>query len=134
MSLVVYLDGQFIKKEEARISVFDRGVLYGDGIFEGIRAYNNRVFKLKEHIDRLYESAKAILLNIPIDKQEMMNVVLETLRRNNLREAYIRLVVTRGEGTDLSLIQENVPSPRSSVSPCHWLCFPNLSTKKASRS
>jgi branched chain amino acid aminotransferase apoenzyme (EC 2.6.1.42) len=90
MSLVVYLDGQFLKKEEARISVFDRGVLYGDGIFEGIRAYNNRVFKLKEHIDRLYESAKAILLNIPIDKQEMMNVVLETLRRNNLREAYIR--------------------------------------------
>jgi len=83
MSLVVYLDGQFLKKEEARISVFDRGVLYGDGIFEGIRAYNNRVFKLKEHIDRLYESAKAILLNIPIDKQEMMNVVLETLRRNN---------------------------------------------------
>jgi len=111
MSLVVYLDGQFLKKEEARISVFDRGVLYGDGIFEGIRAYNNRVFKLKEHIDRLYESAKAILLNIPIDKQEMMNVVLETLRRNNLTEAYIRLVVTRGEGTDLSLDPRKCPKP-----------------------
>ncbi|WP_448523053.1 branched-chain-amino-acid transaminase [Pseudothermotoga sp.] len=111
MSLVVYLDGQFLRKEEARISIFDRGVLYGDGVFEGIRAYNNRVFKLKEHIDRLYESAKAILLNIPIDKQEMMNVVLETLRRNNLREAYIRLVVTRGEGTDLSLDPRKCPKP-----------------------
>ncbi|HBT38831.1 MAG: Branched-chain amino acid aminotransferase [Thermotoga sp. 50_1627] len=111
MSLFVYVDGQFLKKEEARVSVFDRGLLYGDGVFEGIRAYNNRVFKLKEHIDRLYESAKAILLNIPIDKEEMMNVVLETLRRNNLREAYIRLVVTRGEGTDLSLDPRKCPKP-----------------------
>lgn len=111
MSSIVYIDGLFLKKEEARISVFDRGVLYGDGVFEGIRAYNNRVFKLKEHIDRLYESAKAILLNIPIDKQEMMNIVLETLRRNNLREAYIRLVVTRGEGTDLSLDPTKCPKP-----------------------
>lgn len=111
MSSVIYIDGQFLKKEEARISVFDRGLLYGDGVFEGIRAYNNRVFKLKEHIDRLYESAKAILLNIPIDKQEMMKIVLETLRRNNLREAYIRLVVTRGEGTDLGLDPRKCPKP-----------------------
>ncbi|MGJ8455061.1 branched-chain-amino-acid transaminase [Pseudothermotoga sp. U03pept] len=111
MSLVAYLDGQFLKKEEARISVFDRGVLYGDGVFEGIRAYNNRVFKLEQHIDRLYESAKAILLKIPIDKKEMAQIVLETLRRNNLREAYIRLVVTRGEGTDLSLDPRKCPKP-----------------------
>jgi branched-chain amino acid aminotransferase len=95
----IYIDGKFYDEKNAKISVFDHGLLYGDGIFEGIRAYNNRVFKLKEHIDRLFYSAKAILLNIPISHQEMVDAVTETCRKNNLREGYIRLVVTRGPGT-----------------------------------
>lgn len=94
----VYIDGKFYDEKDAKISVFDHGLLYGDGIFEGIRAYNNRVFKLKEHIDRLFYSAKAILLNIPISHAEMMKVVVDSCRENNLREGYIRLVVTRGVG------------------------------------
>ena len=94
MSLIIYLDGRFVKEEEAVVSVFDHGVLYGDGVFEGIRAYHGRVFKLKEHIDRLYESAHVIQLNIGLTKEEMTEVVIETCRRNNLDNAYIRLVVT----------------------------------------
>lgn len=102
MGLVIYLNGEFVDEEEAKISVFDHGVLYGDGVFEGIRAYNGRVFRLSQHIDRLYESAKSILLDIGMTKEEMSEALLETLRRNNLRDAYIRLVVTRGKG-DLGL-------------------------------
>ncbi|KUK35712.1 MAG: branched-chain amino acid aminotransferase [Clostridia bacterium] len=102
MGLVIYLNGEFVDEEEAKISVFDHGVLYGDGVFEGIRAYNGRVFRLRQHIDRLYESAKSILLDIGMTKEEMSEALLETLRRNNLRDAYIRLVVTRGKG-DLGL-------------------------------
>ncbi|NYE56393.1 branched-chain-amino-acid transaminase [Carboxydothermus ferrireducens] len=108
MGLLIYLDGKFVPEEEAKVSVFDHGLLYGDGVFEGIRAYHNRVFKLKEHIDRLYESAKAILLEIPLTKEEMTEVVLETMRKNNLREGYIRLVVTRGKG-DLGLDPRKCP-------------------------
>ncbi len=95
----VYIDGKFYDEKNAKISVFDHGLLYGDGIFEGIRAYNGRVFKLKEHIDRLYYSAKAILLTIPMSHADMMKAVVDTCRRNKLRDAYIRLVVTRGVGT-----------------------------------
>jgi branched-chain amino acid aminotransferase len=95
----VFIDGQFHDEANAKISVFDHGLLYGDGIFEGIRAYNGRVFKLKEHIDRLFCSAKAILLDIPISHAEMMKAVVETCRKNKLRDGYIRLVVTRGIGT-----------------------------------
>lgn len=102
MGLVIYLNGEFVDEEEAKISVFDHGVLYGDGVFEGIRAYNGRVFRLRQHIDRLYESAKSILLDIGMTKEEMSEALLETLRRNSLRDAYIRLVVTRGKG-DLGL-------------------------------
>ncbi|AYO30181.1 branched-chain-amino-acid transaminase [Biomaibacter acetigenes] len=102
MSIQVYVNGEYFPKEEARISVFDHGFLYGDGVFEGIRAYDGRVFRLKEHIDRLYNGARAIMLDIPLTKQQMIEVVLETLRRNQLRDAYIRLVVSRGEG-DLGL-------------------------------
>ena len=98
----VYIDGQFFAKNDAKISVFDHGLLYGDGVFEGIRSYNGRVFKLDEHLKRLYESAKAILLNISLSTEEMEVAVLATLRENNLRDAYIRLIVTRGEG-DLGL-------------------------------
>ncbi len=94
----VYIDGEFYDEENAKISVFDHGLLYGDGIFEGIRAYNNRVFRMEEHIDRLYDSAKAIMLTIPMSKQEITEAVLETLRQNKMSEGYIRLVVTRGKG------------------------------------
>ncbi|HHW74183.1 MAG TPA: branched-chain-amino-acid transaminase [Firmicutes bacterium] len=110
MGLTIYLNGSFVPEEKAVISVFDHGLLYGDGVFEGIRAYHNRVFRLEEHLQRLYESAKSIMLTIPLTKQEMQEVVLETLRRNNLRDAYIRLVVTRGVG-DLGLDPSKCHNP-----------------------
>ncbi|MEM2412762.1 MAG: aminotransferase class IV, partial [Candidatus Bathyarchaeia archaeon] len=100
--LLVYIDGEYYPKSQAKISVYDHGLLYGDGVFEGIRAYNGVVFKLKEHIDRLYRSAHAIMLQIPVAKEEMIRIVLETLRKNQLKDAYIRLIVTRGVG-DLGL-------------------------------
>lgn len=102
----VYVNGKFVKREEATVSVFDHGFLYGDGIFEGIRAYDGCVFKLEEHLVRLYESAKAILLNIPLSIKEMEQAVVETLQRNQLASAYIRLVVSRGKG-DLGLDPNN---------------------------
>lgn len=108
--MLIYLNGKFVSPEEAKVSVFDHGLLYGDGVFEGIRAYNGRVFKLTEHLDRLYESARSILLNIPLSWKEMEEAVLETVRRNGLRDAYIRLVVTRGAG-DLGLDPRKCPNP-----------------------
>ncbi|MFZ3171794.1 MAG: branched-chain-amino-acid transaminase [Carboxydocellales bacterium] len=102
MGLLIYLDGEYVDESQAKVSVFDHGLLYGDGVFEGIRAYHGRVFKLDAHLDRLYESAKSILLEIPNTKAEMKEIVLETMRRNNLRDGYIRLVVSRGKG-DLGL-------------------------------
>ena len=98
----IYINGKFYDKSEAKISVFDHGLLYGDGVFEGIRAYNRLVFKLKEHIERLFESAHTIMLNIPLSKEGMIKAVVETLKKNSLKDAYIRLLVTRGEG-DLGL-------------------------------
>jgi branched-chain amino acid aminotransferase len=98
----IYIDGQFYDKENAKISVFDHGLLYGDGVFEGIRFYNGRVFRLDEHIDRLFDSARAIALNIGMDKSAVIEATLETIRQNNLQDGYIRLVVTRGVG-DLGL-------------------------------
>lgn len=94
----VYIDGSFYDKDDAKISVFDHGLLYGDGVFEGIRAYSGRIFKLQEHVDRLYASAKAILMNIPMDPSEMAAAVLDTCRENKIQDGYIRLVVTRGPG------------------------------------
>ncbi|MEM3153567.1 MAG: branched-chain-amino-acid transaminase [Candidatus Bathyarchaeia archaeon] len=108
--LLVYIDGEYYPKSQAKISVYDHGLLYGDGVFEGIRAYNGVVFKLKEHIDRLYRSAHAIMLQIPITKEQMINIVLETLRKNNLKDAYIRLIVTRGVG-DLGLDPRKCSKP-----------------------
>ncbi len=99
---LVYLDGKFVPKSEAKISVFDHGLLYGDGVFEGIRAFDGSVFMLKEHVDRLYDSASCLELAIPMDREEMVRAVVETLRRNALSSAYIRLVVTRGVG-DMSV-------------------------------
>jgi len=106
--MVIYSNGKFVDSQDAKISVFDHGFLYGDGVFEGIRAYNGKVFKLKEHIDRLYESADVILLKIGVSRQEMMEIVMETIRQNNLKDAYVRLIVSRGSG-DLGLDPQKCP-------------------------
>ncbi|MSR67085.1 MAG: branched-chain-amino-acid transaminase [Pedosphaera sp.] len=95
----IYIDGKYYSERDAKISVFDHGLLYGDGVFEGIRLYHGRVFKLKEHVDRLFYSAKALLLKIPLSHEAIRQAVLETCRQNRLRDGYIRLVVTRGVGT-----------------------------------
>lgn len=95
----IFIDGRYLDEKNAKVSVFDHGLLYGDGIFEGIRAYNGRVFRLKEHIDRLFYSAKAIMLDIPMSHPELMAAVCRTCKVNKIRDGYIRLVVTRGVGT-----------------------------------
>lgn len=102
MGRKIYINGKFVDKKDAKISIFDHGLLYGDGVFEGIRSYDGLVFRLKKHIDRLYGSAAAIRLKIAINKKEMIEAVIKTLKKNNLKDAYIRLVVTRGSG-DLGL-------------------------------
>ncbi|MFA5287026.1 MAG: branched-chain-amino-acid transaminase [Candidatus Omnitrophota bacterium] len=98
----IYINGKFYDKENAKISVFDHGLLYGDGVVEGIRSYSRLVFKLKEHIDRLFESAKSIMLVMPLTKDQLIKAVIATLKENKLNDAYVRLIVTRGEG-DLGL-------------------------------
>ncbi len=95
----IFIDGKFCSERDAKVSVFDHGLLYGDGVFEGIRIYHGRVFKLQEHIDRLFYSAKAVLLDIPMTPAELLKATVETCRANKLRDGYIRLVVTRGVGT-----------------------------------
>ncbi len=107
---LIYIDGEFYPKSKAKISVYDHGLLYGDGVFEGIRAYNGVVFKLKEHIDRLFASAHTIMMTIPVTKPGMAQIVLDTLKKNKLKEAYIRLLVTRGVG-DLGLNPVKCPKP-----------------------
>jgi branched-chain amino acid aminotransferase, group I len=106
----IYLDGQFVDAADAKISVFDHGLLYGDGVFEGIRLYGGNIFRLDEHLERLEYSAKAILLNIPLTRAELAEATCETCRQNNLKDAYIRLVVTRGVG-DLGLAPWLCPKP-----------------------
>ena len=96
--LYVYVDGKFVKGEEARVPVWDHGFLYGDGVFEGIRLYDGKIFKLDEHISRLYDSAKGIGLDIPLSQEEIRQVIIETVKRNSLRDAHIRPIVTRGVG------------------------------------
>ena len=110
----VYIDGELVKKEDAKISVFDHGLLYGDGIFEGIRAYNNRVFRLKEHLERLWSSAKSINLTISITQKEMEKAVIKTFLANKLSDAYVRLIVTRGCG-DLGLDPNKCNAPTSII-------------------
>ncbi|MFH1847114.1 MAG: branched-chain-amino-acid transaminase [Candidatus Omnitrophota bacterium] len=110
MGRKIYLNGEFVDKENAKISVFDHGVLYGDGVFEGIRSYNRRVFRLEEHMDRLYQGAKAIRLDIQMDKKVFQDKIVETLKLNNLEDAYIRVVVTRGTG-DLGLDPRKCAKP-----------------------
>src|SRR5204863_6198005 len=106
----IYVDGEFFAEGEAKVSVFDHGLLYGDGIFEGIRFYNGRVFRVGEHLDRLWDSARSICLEVPMAKQGMTEAILETIRQNQLRDGYIRLLVTRGIG-NLGLNPEQCKNP-----------------------
>ncbi|HDZ49625.1 hypothetical protein LCGC14_1642500 [marine sediment metagenome] len=108
MSKWVYVSGEYVLKDKAKISVFDHGFLYGDGVFEGIRAYGGKVFRLDEHLQRLWESARAIALEVPLSRGQLKEKILESLRKNELRDAYIRLVVSRGEG-DLGLDPRKCP-------------------------
>ena len=107
---LVYIDGRFYPASEAKVSVYDHGLLYGDGVFEGVRVYDGLVFKLREHVDRIYDSAKVIKLDIPMSKEEMVKAVVETLKVNKIRDGYVRIVVTRGVG-DLGLDPRKCPKP-----------------------
>jgi branched-chain amino acid aminotransferase len=107
---LVYIDGEYYPKGSAKISVYDHGLLYGDGVFEGIRAYNGIVFHLREHIERMMEGLRLTRINITLTKQDLMNAVVETLRKNNFTDAYIRLIVTRGRG-NLGLDPRSSPQP-----------------------
>ncbi len=107
---LIYVNGDFVEKEKAVISIYDHGFLYGDGVFEGIRVYEGNVFKLKDHIDRLYESAHSIMLSIPYTKEELEQIIVQTVIKNDLTSAYIRVVVSRGVG-DLGLDPRNCPAP-----------------------
>jgi branched-chain amino acid aminotransferase len=106
----IYIDGEFYSREDAKISVFDHGLLYGDGVFEGIRTYKGRVFELEGHIDRLYSSAQTVAIDIPMSREEIIGIMMETIRRNEAYDGYIRLVVTRGIG-DLGLNPNKCPKP-----------------------
>jgi branched-chain amino acid aminotransferase len=117
--MYIYIDGKFYPKEEAKISVFDHGLLYGDGVFEGIRMYSGRIFRLPEHLDRLYDSAKTIDLCIPLSKEEMTGAIIETCRKNGLKNAYIRPIVTRGVG-DLGLCPTKCPKATVIVIATEW--------------
>lgn len=106
----IFVDGKYCDKDEARVSVFDHGLLYGDGVFEGIRVYNGRAFLLDEHIDRLYKSARTIMLNMPMAESEMKGEVEAAIKINDCKNGYIRLIVTRGEGS-FGLDPSNCPKP-----------------------
>ncbi|MFC7061441.1 branched-chain-amino-acid transaminase [Halobacillus seohaensis] len=107
----IYLSGEYVKKDEAVVSVYDHGFLYGDGVFEGIRVYDGNIFKLDEHLKRLYDSAKSIMLHIPYEKEELEQIIAETVRKNKLESAYIRVVISRGVG-NLGLDPTNCANPR----------------------
>ena len=115
----IYLDGRFVQREEAKVSVFDHGLLYGDGVFEGIRAYDGKVFRLDAHVNRLYDSAKTINLMPPMTRDEMKALILETVRKNGLKNGYIRPVVTRGVG-DLGLDPRKCPKPTVFIIAVEW--------------
>lgn len=119
MVSLIYFNGKFVPKHEARTSVYDHGFLYGDGVFEGIRAYNGRVFRLNEHVDRMYDSAKAIDLKVPLSKEEMIRAIIDTLKKNNLKDAYIRPIITRGDG-DLGLDPRKCQKPNIFIITESW--------------
>ncbi|MCA9130654.1 MAG: branched-chain-amino-acid transaminase [Planctomycetales bacterium] len=119
----IYISGKFFPKSEAKISVYDHGLLYGDGVFEGMRAYSGKVFRLETHIERLYESAQAILLSIPMTQAEMAQATIQTIQRNQLSDAYIRLVVTRGAGS-LGLDPTRTKDPQIIIIADHISLYP----------
>ena len=125
----IYIDGGFYPESEAKVSVFDHGLLYGDGVFEGIRFYNNKVFHLEEHMERLYKSAAAIALDIPLDQAALTEALLETIRRNELTDGYVRLVITRGKG-DLGLSPWNCPKPSIIIIAAKITLYPAESYEK----
>lgn len=108
--MIVYLNGEFVEADQARVSVFDHGFLYGDGVFEGIKAYSGRIFALEAHVERFFESARSIALDLPLTRAEMAGAILETVRRNGLRDAYIRPIASRGKGA-LGLDPRSCPEP-----------------------
>lgn len=122
-SLKVYIDGQLYDKADAKISVYDHGLLYGDGVFEGIRSYGGKVFRLEEHLKRLWESAKAIWLTIPMSREEMAKAIYDTLAANQIGDGYIRLVVTRGAGT-LGLDPNRTSDPQVIIITDHIALYP----------
>jgi branched-chain amino acid aminotransferase len=124
MSLKVYINGKLYDKEDARVSVYDHGLLYGDGVFEGIRSYGGKVFRLAEHLDRLWDSAKAIWLEIPLGKKELAGAVEETLKINGIEDGYIRLLVTRGCGT-LGLDPNRCSDPQVIIITDHISLYPD---------
>ena len=123
MSLKIYIDGKLYDKEDAKISVYDHGLLYGDGVFEGIRSYGGKVFRLDAHLDRLWDSAKAIWLQIPITKPEMARAIEDTLATNGIKDGYIRVVVTRGPGT-LGLDPNHCANPQVIIITDHIALYP----------
>ncbi|MCA9200048.1 MAG: branched-chain-amino-acid transaminase, partial [Planctomycetales bacterium] len=124
MSLKVYINGQLFDKDDAKISVYDHGLLYGDGVFEGMRSYSGKVFRLNEHLDRLWKSARAICLNIPISQDEMAKAVNDTLQINGIKDGYIRLVVTRGSGS-LGLDPNRTSNPQVIIITDHISLYPD---------
>ena len=124
MSLKVYINGRLYDKQDAKISVYDHGFLYGDGVFEGIRSYGGKVFRLAEHLDRLWDSAKAIWLEIPLSKQEMARAIEDTLAENGIKDGYIRVVVTRGCGT-LGLDPNECSDPQVIIITDHISLYPD---------
>ena len=124
MSLKVYIAGKLYDKEDAKISVYDHGLLYGDGVFEGMRSYGGKVFRLAEHLDRLWKSAKSIWLQIPMSRDEMAQAVNDTLAANNIIDGYIRLVVTRGAGT-LGLDPNRTANPQVIIITDHIALYPD---------
>jgi branched-chain amino acid aminotransferase len=125
----IYIDGKYYDPADARVSVFDHGFLYGDGIFEGIRVYNGRIFKLSQHIDRLYHSAKAILLDIPLERGDMERAVLDAVQMNKKKNGYIRLIVTRGEGL-LGIEPSSCKSPSVIIIVSDIQLYPEIYYKK----
>lgn len=119
----IYINGTYFPKSEAKISVYDHGLLYGDGVFEGLRSYSGTVFRLSEHLDRLYQSARAIMLTIPMTKEEMTAAVEQTIARNNLSDAYVRLVITRGAGS-LGIDPGRTSDPQVIVIADHITLYP----------
>lgn len=123
MSLQVYITGKWYSKEDAKISVYDHGLLYGDGVFEGIRSYGGKVFRLEQHLRRLWESARVISLSIPLSQEEVGKAIYDTLKKNNISDGYIRLVVTRGAGT-LGLDPNRTSDPQVIVITDHIALYP----------